>query len=202
MAAPMRRFKLVSVLAIPVAVLLSWTASAANVYRHVDKDGVVHYSDEPPTKDAKPVVLPPIQVVGPPRSASSSSSGGGAVTGPDLTGGAPLSVGIVSPTPDETFRGDDRKLPVAVRLDKPLPEGFGLLYLLDGRPQNLKATRALNFTLDGVERGEHMISVVTVDAAGREVARAAPIIVHMKPPTVQLTEQRKEDQKPKPKPAK
>lgn len=152
---------------------------AAEVYRHVDKNGVVHYSDQPPTRDAKPVVLPPIQVIGP------IGAGSDASLDQAFTAAAPAyKLSIVSPAADETFRGDDRRLPVSVSMDQPLPDGFGLLYLLDGSAQNTPAVRSLNYTLDGVERGEHLISVAMVDATGREVARAAPVIVHMKPPTV------------------
>jgi hypothetical protein len=176
-------------------------AATAQVYRHVDEDGVVHYSDQPPTQGAKPIVLPPIQVVGPIGGRPTAASAGATATTtsePDLTGSAPLSVSILSPTPDETFRGDDRQLPVSVRMNQPLPEGHGLLYLLDGAPHNAEPTRALNYTLTGVERGEHVVAVATVDGSGREVARTAPVTVHMKPPTVQLTQERK---KPPPKPA-
>lgn len=190
------------------AVLFPLLASATEVYRHVDKDGVVHYSDSPPTKNAKPIVLPPIQVVGP-ASTPESSAPGPAVAGANGTrarddAGLPqLGANIVSPKPEETFRGDDRRVPVSVSLGAPLPEGYGLLFMLDGSPQNLKATRQLNFTMEGVERGEHLISVATVDAKGREVARGAPVIVHMKPPTTKLVEDRnrKRDEAKKPKPS-
>ena len=87
--------------------------------------------------------------------------------------------------------------------NQPLPEGYGLLYLLDGTAQNGKPTRALNYSLEGVERGEHMVTVVTVNASGKEVGRAAPVIVHMKPPTVQLIQERKaerEANRPRPRP--
>lgn len=176
-------------------------ALATDVYRHVDENGVVHYTDQPPSPNARPVDLPPIQIVGPVTRPPSSVPG--ATAGPDMTGGAPLSVSILSPKPDETFRGDDRRLPVSVRMNQPLPETFGLLYLLDGTAQNPKPTRALTYVLEGVERGEHLVSVVTVDAAGREVGRAAPVIVHMKPPTVRLTQERRAERqanRPKPRP--
>lgn len=168
---------------------------ATEVYRHVDKNGVVHYSDQPPTKDAKPIVLPPIQIVGPvstPGSGGSDEGANGSMAKEDL--GLPqLGANIISPKPEETFRGDDRRLSVSVSLGEPLPEGYGLLYMLDGTPQNPKATRALSYTLEGVERGEHLISVATVDAKGREVARGAPVIVHMKPPTAKLAEERRKE---------
>lgn len=190
-----------------MAAMVAGPVLATDVYKTVDANGVAHYTDQPPSKTARPVVLPPIQVVGPARgssaSTSPSSSGSPVSSGSDMTGAAPLSVSIVSPAPDETFRSDDRVLPVSVRLNQPLPDGYGLLYLLDGTAQNQRATRALNYSLEGVERGEHMLTVVTVNASGKEVGRAAPVIVHMKPPTVQLTQQRKEEReanRPTPRP--
>jgi hypothetical protein len=190
-----------------LGLLFATPLAAGEVYRTVGPDGEVTYTDEPPSKSAKPVKLPPIQVVSPysrtvPAAPSASS-------GSDLAGGAPLSAKIISPAADETFRNADGTLSVSVQLPQPLPEGYGLKYLLDGIPQNGTATRNLNFTLEGVERGEHLISVVTVDARGTEVGRATPVVVHVKPPTVANAERlqaerearREQNQKPKPKPA-
>ncbi|MGQ0700504.1 MAG: DUF4124 domain-containing protein [Panacagrimonas sp.] len=168
------RVRTVLLLSLP-ATLSASTLLAADVYRHVDKDGVVHYSDQPPTPGAKPVVLPPVQIVDP-----LSGPGSGAKK---LEVDQPrVELSIVSPAPEETFRGDDRRIPVSVRLTRPLPEGYGLRYMLDGSPQNATATRELGFTLAGAERGEHLVSVAVVDARGLEVARTPPVIVHMKPP--------------------
>ncbi len=180
-----------------MALMGLWVCSpafATEVYRHVDKNGVVHYSDQPPTKNAKPVVLPPIQIISPASTVEEAGSGASANGSLDKDEQALLRLGanILSPKPEETFRGDDRRLNVSVSLDEPLPEGYGLLYLLDGTPQNQKATRALSYTLEGVERGEHLLSVATVDAKGREVARGAPVIVHMKPPTSKLADERRQ----------
>lgn len=162
--------------------LASSLAVASEVYRYVDKNGVVHYTDQPPNKTAKPVALPPLQVIGPTEQIDLPPP-----SPSDVSAAPRLGVSIASPSPEETFRGDDRQLPVTVRLDQQLPTGYGLLYLLDGRPQNVKATRQPRFVLQNVERGEHLVSVAVVNAAGREVARTAPVIVHMKPPTVQLS---------------
>lgn len=167
------------------------SVAASDVYRHVDKDGVVHYTDQPPSKNAKPLELPPVQVIGPlvapePKTRSKSSRAGSV----SASVSQDFSLRIVTPTPDQTFRGDDRRLQVGVSLSEALPEGHGLFYLLDGSPQNRAPSRDLNFTLTGVERGEHLVSVVVVNARGSEIARAGPVIVHMKPPTVSLTQGR------------
>ena len=160
----------------------------AEVYRYVDPQGVVHYTDQPPSKDARPAKLPPLQVIGPPPGPP-ADRGADADARPKAPQ-APVELRITAPAPEQTFRGDDRRLMVNVALDRPLPEGYGLLYMLDGSPQNTQATRTLSYVLEGVERGEHLVSVAAVDARGREVARTAPVIVHMKPPTVRLTQDR------------
>lgn len=150
---------------------------ATEVYRSVDPNGVVHYTDQPPTPDAKPLALPPVQVISP------QAIGPGKPRVP--VPGPRFRLSIESPQPDETLRGDDRRIPVSVRLDAPLPAGYGLHFLLDGRAQNVAPTRALHFVLENAERGEHLVSVAAVDEQGREVQRTPPVIVHMKPPLAQ-----------------
>ena len=153
---------------------------ADKVYRHVDENGVVHYTDQPPSKTSRPVELPPLQVVSPvalPEPAPSEAPRAAARR-------QDVAISVLSPAPDETFRGADRTLPVNVSLKPGLPEGYGLFYLLDGNPQNSEAVRASSYLLTGVERGQHMVTVVVVDPRGTEVARTQPVIVHMKPPTV------------------
>lgn len=152
-------------------------APAGDVYRFVDQDGVVHYTDRAPTPDSEPIKLRPVQTVGAPAPAVSS---------PDPTQAASPKIGvsIVSPAADETLRGDDHVLAVGVRLDMPLPQGYGLMFLLDGSAWNPEPSRSLTYTFDNVERGSHLVSATVVDAEGHEVGRAAPVIVHLKPPTV------------------
>lgn len=167
----------------PLAVLLLWQAAAqsAEVYRWVDKSGEVHYGDKPPTPNAKPHVLPPIQTIG----VIGGKEGGATAetTKPESPG---LRISITSPVADEVLRGDDRRLPVSLSLGQPLAEGLGLLYLLDGSARNSAPTRSLSYTLENVERGTHLVSATVVDGSGRELGRSAPVIVHMKPPTVNL----------------
>lgn len=162
---------------------LSSTAALAGtpVYRYVDKEGVTHYTDKPPTPDAKPADLPPLQTIGPMTPLPSVGATGGA----SAADAAPaLMLSIVSPEPDETFRNDDGKLAVSARSDRPVPDGTGFLFLLDGTAQNDKPSRSMSYTMDGVERGSHLVAVAAVDGAGKEIGRSPPVIVHMKPPTI------------------
>lgn len=169
------------------AVCLPSVAAAGPVYRYVDPDGVVHYTDKPPTPDARPIELKPVQTVGSRPAPGETATSPPGVTPPTAAASpaaARIEVGIASPTADETLRGDDRRLPVSLILGSPIPDGAGLLYLLDGRAQNAAPTRALSFTMENVERGSHLIGARLVDSTGQELGTATPVIVHMKPPTV------------------
>jgi len=88
----------------------------------------------------------------------------------------------VSPTPDQTLRNTDRTLRVSVQLSQPLPEGGGLLYLLDGNPRTPAPIRDLSYAITDVDRGTHMVSAAVVDGRGKELGRAAPVLVHLLPP--------------------
>lgn len=176
-------------------VLLPLAAEAA-VYRYVDKDGVVHYTDQPPDKSAKPAKLPPLHTMSPITPV--------APTGPVVAPAAPpavrtplddtkpavptplgeLRLSMVTPRPDQTFRSAERIVPVTVALDRPLPEGHGLVYFLDDTAQGTEPVRELSTTLTEVERGEHRVSAAVVDASGAEITRTQPVTVHLKPPTV------------------
>jgi hypothetical protein len=158
-------------------------ATKDQVYKWVDKDGVVHYSNKPPTDDAKPAKLPPLQTY----------KGG---TTPNLskydkpTSGKPAAGGsaqidVVTPTREETFRGGERTVPVGVVVTPALAEGQRLIYLLDGTPQ-ASPTPDTSFALTNVERGSHTVSVTLIDASGNQLGSSAPVTFHVKPPTARV----------------
>jgi hypothetical protein len=165
--------------------LLAFAASAlagGPVYRYKDKDGVVHYTDKPPTPDAEPASLPPLQTISPSEPLSEVTGGAPAA---DKAAAPAITLKVTAPAADEVFRGDDRLLTVSASSDRPLPDGVGLLYLLDGAAQNNTPVKGMSFTMQNVERGEHSVSVTAVDPSGKELGRSAPVTVHMMPPTIQ-----------------
>lgn len=176
-----------------LAILLLPCAAAAEIYRYVDKDGVVHYTDKPPDKTAKPAKLPPLHTMDAiaPSGPVVAPAAPPAVRTPleDVKPEVPVPLGelrasLVSPRPDQTFHTAERTVPVTVALDRPLAEGQGLIYFLDDTPQSPEPVRSLSATLTEVERGEHRVSAAVVDETGAELARTPPVTVHMKPPTV------------------
>lgn len=155
-------------------------AAADPVYRWVDRHGVVHYSDKPPDRNAEPAKLPPLQtyhggVQGDPFAALAT---------PATTPSAPRPAApvIVQPKDQATIRDALGRIEVSV--DVSLADGEGLIYTVDGQPQNKAPTRQTRFQLAGIVRGTHTVGVELTDSAGKPIARAQPVTVYMKPPTV------------------
>lgn len=148
------------------------------IYRWVDKDGVIHYGARPPAKDAKPAALPELQIYKPSASAAKAQS---AAAPPPVA--EALELRITAPVADETFRDADGLIPVNALLTPALPAGGGYVFYLDGVSQNPKPWSSSTYVLTGVERGEHTVSVAVVDKTGRELKRSAAVSFHSKPPS-------------------
>ncbi|HVT36885.1 MAG TPA: DUF4124 domain-containing protein [Nevskiaceae bacterium] len=146
------------------------------VYRYTDDNGVVHYTDKPPSKDARPVDLPPLQTYRfkkPPRTAQAPPPPPAAPT---------FELAITSPTPDQTLRsGTD--IAVSVSVMPGLLDGYGLIYSLDGAAQTADAIPDTSYTLKGANRGDHTVTVSLVSPDKQELTSTS-ITVHMLPPTV------------------
>jgi hypothetical protein len=175
-----RRYRPAMRLLLTLALLLHLLPARADIYRWVDAKGVTHYGDKPPKDGAKPVELPPLQTYTPSetRLPAPPSSGG------DSKAATPAEsrVRIVSPAADDTLR--DASGGVSMSVDANLQPGQGLLYFLDGVQQNRTATASTAWLFERVERGEHQLGAAIVDEKGRELARATPVTVHVKPPIV------------------
>jgi hypothetical protein len=154
---------------------LGFAADAARkpeVYKWVDDKGVVHYTDKPPTSDATPVKLPPLQTY---------KRG----TTPDLNrferagpAGATVPAGpniqVVTPAREETFHGSERTVPVAVIVTPGLQPEQKLLYMLDGKPLG-SPTDDTSYALTEVDRGQHSVAVAVLDGSGQELSRSVPV---------------------------
>lgn len=157
--------------------LLAFAADKQPVYKWVDEKGVVHYTDKPPSDNATPAKLPPLQTykgrTPPDLSRFDKGPQGGKATGA-------AQIQVVTPAQDETFRSGERTVPVAVVLTPQLTEGQRLVYLLDGTPQSTPVSDT-SYAFTGVERGSHTASVMLVDTAGNELASSLPVTFHVKP---------------------
>jgi hypothetical protein len=164
------------ILPLLIALLLAVPA-LADVYRWTDKDGVIHYTDTPPVPGAKPVELPALQTFKPDAPPPLLAPVDPAAAGP-----VKPTIVITAPAAEDTIRDAEGKVPVSVTAT--MNSGDGIIYLLDGTPQNAKPTPSTALLLSGIERGEHHVGALLVDATGKTLATAAPVTVYLMPPTV------------------
>lgn len=153
---------------------------ADEIYRWVDKNGVVHYGDRPGDASAKPAELPELQRM------PAAKSGVTRISATPTTAAAPAAarygLRLLSPQPDDTVRGAERRIEVLATTDAPVPDGYSYGFYLDGALITTSASPSAALT--EVDRGSHLVSVALLDAAGNEVGRSDPVIVHVKPPVV------------------
>jgi hypothetical protein len=150
--------------------LVSLVAWPQEIYRWVDKDGIVHYADQPGAPDA---VLVPNALLGTaPQEAAP----------PDLYQSSPQaqpigptyqSLQITSPTPDETFYGGNVSVDVRLQLDRDLRPGDKLVVFLDG--QRAPEFSGMSTTLAGLTRGTHSLRAAVLDSSGNPVITSPQI---------------------------
>jgi hypothetical protein len=153
----------------------------ADVYKTVDKDGRVIYTDKPKTENAEKLELrdlntlpsPPPQ--GLPESAPVSTiSTQLAITDYQLS--------IMSPRSDVTIPVGQRDLAIAVNLQPALQEGHLLVYFMNG--ELLEETTMNNIIVKDVPRGTHTLVVEAIDANGQSLGTSAPVIVNVIRPVI------------------
>lgn len=149
------------------------TAAEGPVYKSVDKEGVVTYTDEP-TDAAKRVDLPPVpsvpplelEPIVPPETGASDENRPMAYRQLEVT----------APTPDETLRSNPGNIRIAAGLDPVLNIAAGdrLQFYLDGAPVGDPGV-AGEIVIRQVDRGTHTASVAVVDAAGNTLQHSASV---------------------------
>ncbi len=156
--------------------LLSWTSGVqAAVYKSVDAQGNVVYTDEP-TGNGKPVDLPPLSTIPPPKYTPAS---------PQEKSATPATAGytqlrITSPGADATLRDNTGDVPVSAAIEPALnvAAGHRFQYYLDGQTQG-ESTTAARIVITNVDRGTHNVSVAVVDGEGKEVMRSTAVPFHL-----------------------
>ena len=174
-----------------LAVCLFWSASQAGpVYRWVDENGQVNYSDRPgpgavPMELSTDATLPD---AGPSATAAeaglSSTAPNAGLSTPatrpsaDGTASAPAaayeSLAVIQPAPHETLWGTSGAVQVAIEISPGLKPPHRLGLYLDGALTELR-TRATRFGIADVHRGEHTLRAVVLDEERNELLRSAPV---------------------------
>ena len=173
--------------------LIAALASAQQVYRWVDENGVVHYSDQPPPDQSdadivdvdtgstfsSPTPAPPL------RRPSRAAANNTAVDIPqsDDQGQIYQQVIIESPESQQVLWNIATRLPVRVNVEPALAFGDQIQWKLDGQaignPQTLNQT-----VLTPVYRGEHRLEAEIVGEDGEVKFRSPATVFYVQQTTI------------------
>lgn len=160
--------------------LLAAAAQAAVIYKWTDPQGVVHYSDQP-VEGAEKIVT---------SGGTSTYSGADSVKGLAGMDSAKkkekTSPGLVfdtlsisSPTPDQTFFGDDT-IPVALAAIPALKSNQVVNWSLNGSP--LSQTTA-SFSLQSLTRGTYSLAATVADQTTGQTLSAGSVTFFVRQPS-------------------
>jgi hypothetical protein len=150
--------------------------SYADVYRWVDEQGTVHFSDSPHL-GATPINLPDIQLYhqthvltqrkdkAPPRKHAKQR------------------IKIIQPKNQATIRNNQGHVSVSIEIEPKLNEGDKIQVVLDGKPIGESQSKT-QFSLKNINRGTHTISATLVDANGQLVASTRTVTIYLHRPRI------------------
>ena len=165
---------------IVLAALVVCSSASAQMYKWVDKDGKVHYSDQaPPGVNAEPVQLKPLTTMDAPAPTSSDAADGTpppAPTKPIDNATSYKSIVVTSPKKDETLRGGGA-VSFAADTDPALAFGDSIIFELDGA--------VVSDSVGSLDRGSHQIVASVIASNGAVKISSAPLTFFVQQATVQ-----------------
>jgi hypothetical protein len=166
-----------------IIILLALAATglvqADQVYKWVDAQGNVHYSDKPHPGAAKVKIAPP-QSYAAPVPNEGVEGGDRRPTKADTKAHHQYEVSVTSPKPDSTI-WDTRSVTVSVKVSPGLAPGDMLTFELDGKQRGPLASTSVTF--DDLDRGQHSVSA-TLNTADGQTIEAAPVTFYLRQATV------------------
>jgi len=165
-----------------LALLLPLSAVAeGEIYKVVDENGNVTYTDQRPSSAAQPMDLPELSVIktDPPQTAAAppaENDPNRPLTSRELR--RQLSdYRILQPQPEETFWGTGNQVTVSWGSDREVPADLSARLYVDGQAQEAPAAGSVTLTLD---RGEHNVYVELLDSRKRRVLTTKTVTFFVK----------------------
>lgn len=172
----MRTLRVLLILMTTVALWASQSA-AQTVYRTVDEDGRVTYTDRPPADNEAEAEaqLPHINTAPetPTRTQNQRQGRDNAAEQPTVR----YDANILSPAPETSVPPGQRDLAITVALNQDLRDGHFLAYYLNG--ELLAETRERQFVVQEITRGTHQIEVEVLSDDGSVLGSASPVTVYV-----------------------
>lgn len=163
---------------------MATNAMSADVYKVVDEDGNVTYTDKPPPDGSKPIKLAPISVVEAPTYEQPEKADAEGEESKEMT--LPYlrkqysDFAIVSPQQEESVWHPEAAMPVAWSTRYQLQEGMQVTVYVDGK--QIAKTSDQIIPVPNIERGEHKVEAQLTDSKNRRVATAEPVTFFVRRP--------------------
>jgi hypothetical protein len=141
--------------------LAAFAVQAAVVYKWVDADGVVHYSDQATPGAEKIFTSSSTSAAGTSGQRAPAGSQQAAASTPSTTGLAYSEFSITSPVNDQTFFGDD-VIAVHLSLAPPLKPDQSITWHLNGTQLD-NPPEAVSFPLPHLDRGTYTLAATITD---------------------------------------
>jgi len=166
--AMIRSFTTMVFLLLPLALF-----AQGQIYKVVDKDGNVTFTDQRPNADAQPMDLPPLSVIQtdvqapavPAQAAPAVEDEAGPLTPKELRKQF-SDFRITRPLAEETFWGTGNTVVVTWESSQPIPPEFQVVLFVDGKSQQGQASGSMSLVLD---RGEHQVYAELRDERKRRI---------------------------------
>lgn len=188
---------LMRIVLILAGMMLSLAAEPQEIYRWVDKDGVVHYADQPGAPDAVRV-----QIANANEYEATPWESGRVATYKQPPAPLPYdSLTITQPTPEQVFFGADASVTVAAELGGTLQPDHTLVFFLNGN--RVPAEGGGSVQLSNLERGTHFLRAAVLDQNGALLLSSQQITFHVRLPSINAPQspQAPRSVRPAPRPA-
>jgi len=153
--------------------LLINSLTQAALYKSIDADGTVTYSDRPNLKTDKPLILPSENVI---QSIPITTKKTTAKTPTETTNNY-NTLNILTPANESTLRSNSGNISLGLQLEPTLQATHQLRILLDGN--EAKLSRSLQVSLTNIPRGQHSLSVQIIDADNRVLKQSPSHTIYL-----------------------
>ena len=151
------------------------------IYKVVDKDGNVTFTDQKPSSGAEPMDLPPLSVIEtdtpPPSSAQAGVPEENKPPSPRELRRQFRDFSITQPLQEETFWGTQNTVVVTWGSSNEIPPEMNVMLYVDGEGQKAPGSGSVTLTLD---RGEHQVYAELRDERNRRVVTTPTVTFFIK----------------------
>lgn len=151
------------------------------IYKSVDENGNVSYSDRPPegARSESAETLPPVNTLPEQKPTRSYPNSAREETDDEAT--IEYTLSLASPAPESSVPPGQRDLPIVLNADPGLAPGHAFAFYMDG--ELLAETRSNQYVVKEIFRGAHQIRGMIVDENGNVLRETETITIYVHRPS-------------------